>query len=535
VSESDGIASSHIALADHLFVREVKPMNVGYPGAIHRRAAAAGIVVITLGLVDAIGASIARAQHGANQLPNQPVGKGSNPFSAAYGQGRYTPYPVTDPTAAERAMVASRVYSTILDGWVQRAVAEPGPVGGRPDDDALFSLELAERLGMWSLRWQDAQDNAAKSSAARYQSLSDHLARMRSLEDGRVLREAAERAGLLKGRRLESKPPRLFGEIARFFRPIDERGVDRVVPEIVNFERPLNPLGVAVTAGERVEIAGRAYRAIMDASVGRFLASPPAGGGRRDDAPIFGAPLAERLANWSDRWRQAEDDAATDPSSRLAVNRNGSTRLALSGTRMAGPDALASTVKSHLERMTALETGRFQDDALKRADRPLPREFVAAARFFRVEAEGQLAGLSKPSGTDLTASSRSAAAGQIYQQTLDDAAHRYLALPRAGGAPADAGLVFDSRLAERLGAWSICWARVQAGWGEGPGSRFAASRSHFDRMASLEDGRALHEALKRAGQRAAVSDALPVPREFADAVRYFRLQARWELELVRSR
>ncbi len=195
-----------------------------------------------------------------------------SPYSAAYGVGRYTPYPVKDPTAAERAEIASRVYRTILDGWVQRVMPPPGQGGGPADLDALFSLELVERLGQWSLRVQEAQDNAAKSLAGRYDALSNHLGRVSSLENGRFLREAVKPGGLLKGRPVESKPPRLFAEVARFFQPVDGWGIDRVVSEIVEYERPLNPLGITVTSAERVEIAGRVYESILDAAVDRYLA-----------------------------------------------------------------------------------------------------------------------------------------------------------------------------------------------------------------------------------------------------------------------
>jgi len=515
-------------------------MNVGDVGATRRRAAALGLLVLGIALVETaqpVSADPQRGQSRANARPAQPFG---NP-SAAYGQGRYTPYPVKDPTAAERAVVAGRVYWTTLDRWVQRAMAPPGPGGGPPEEDALFSPELAERLGQWSLRWQEAEDNAAKSLAGRYQALSNHLGRMSALEDGRFWREAVKPGGLMKGRPVESKPPRLFAEIARFFRPVDERGIDRVVPEFVEFERPLNPLGVAVTPTERVEIAGRAYGAILDAAVDRFLAPPRSGEARRDGAAIFDAPLAERLANWSEMWMQAQDDAATDMSSRSAVARNGSARLALAGTRLAGPDALPATVKSHIERMSALETGRFLDDALKRAGCPAGetllmtrlREFVAVAKFFRIEAESQLPEVSRPKGTDVTASSRTAAAGQIYQSILDGAARRYLTIPRAGGAPLDVRSVFDLRLAERLGSSSIRWGRVEAG--AVPGSRFAAVRSHLERMAALEDGRVLHDALARGGPGVGGPDAVQPPREFAEVARFFRLEARWELELIKSR
>ena len=50
-------------------------------------------------------------------------------------------------------------------------------------------------------------------------------------------------------------------------------------------------------------------------------------------------------------------------------------------------------------------------------------------------------------------------------------------------------------------------------------------------MASLEDGRSLHDAMIRVGGPAATA----TPREFAEVARYFRLEALWELEILRSR
>jgi hypothetical protein len=189
--------------------------------------------------------------------------------------------------------------------------------------------------------------------------------------------------------------------------------------------------------------------------------------------------------------------------------------------------------------MSALETGRFLDDALKRAGRPPGKkldkkrlgEFVAVARFFRADAESRSPDLTRQGGADAAASSQSAAARQIYQTILDGAARRYLAIPHAGNARPDARSVYDTGLAERLATWSLRWGRAEAAARDDPGSRFIAVRSHFERMASLEDGRALHEALVRAGGSGAPSP----PPEFADVARFFRLEARWEVDLVRSR
>ena len=187
--------------------------------------------------------------------------------------------------------------------------------------------------------------------------------------------------------------------------------------------------------------------------------------------------------------------------------------------------------------MSALEGGRFWHDALNHAGRPAVeavdmtrfREFAEIARFFRIEAESQLAEASRPKGTDVTAAGRAATAARIYQAILDGAARRYRETAREGGAPADVRLSFDPRLAERLGSWSTRWARAQGG--EGRNFQFAAIRSHIERMASLEDGRSLHDAIARVGGPVATAPSL----EFAEVARFFRLEALWELEIVRSR
>jgi hypothetical protein len=502
------------------------------------------LAVVFLGAVGPVSAGPQRGRVGKNPLPAQRAGN-SNPFNpyGPYFPGKYTPYPVKDPTAAERVEIAGRAYRRVLDEWGQQAMTPPGPGAKRPDADALFPLELAERLGQWSLRWQGAQDNVAKTLADRYQALSDHLARMSSLEDGRVLREAVKPGGFPAGRPAELNPPRVFAEVARFFRPIDGWGFDRVLPELVEFERPLNPLGVEVTPAERVKISGRVYGAILDAAVDRFLAAPRAGEARRDEAAILDATLAERLAFWSDMWRQAQDDLDASTSWRSPAARNGSARLALAGTRLGGPDTRPVTVKSHIERMSALETGRFLHDALKRAGRPADqpiemtrlRDFAEIARFFRIDAESRLSEAASKTDADATASTQAMAAGRIYHAILDEAAQRYLEAQRAGKQPPDARLVFDLRLAERLGSWSIRWGRAQAGAGGDRGSRYAAVQSHLDRMASLEEGRSLHDALVRAGSKIGGRDAPAPPREIAEVARFFRLEAQWELALIKSR
>ncbi len=464
--------------------------------------AAVGVTVLVVAFVGADGRSIARAQGGraVNQRPPQAPGTTGN----ANLRGRHGPDPIKDSTAAERAAAAGRVYRAILDEGAPKATTAPGTGGGAPDVEARSRLELTERLGLWSLRWQDAQDNAAKSLAARYQALSDHLGRMSSLEDGRSWRETG-RAG---GGSVEPEPPRLSAEVARFFRPIEGWDIDRIVPASLQSERPLNPLGVAVTPAERVEIAGRVYGAILDDASDTFLAATRGGAAAaaREEGPILDAELAERLGTWSDRWRQAHDVAARAPSSRSA------------GVGFAGPGG-RTAIRAHIERMSTLEDGRFVVIALKRTGRPAAgpvnlsrsREFAEVARFFRIEAEGRLPGASRPNGND---SDQSATAGRIYRAILDDAARRYREAPRAGGAPADVRLVFDPRLAERLAAWSMRRARAEIRDEPGRASQFNAVRSHIERMAALEDGRALAPPSSEQARSMAGS---PLPRRPANS------------------
>jgi hypothetical protein len=489
------------------------------------------------------GGTSARAQGGraANQHPAQGLGPpySLNPYGTPHFPGHYWPYPIKDPTADERAEVAGRVYRAVQEEWLQRAETTPRPGGGRPDVEARSRLELAERLGPWSLRWREAQDHAARSRAARYQAMSDHLGRMSALEDGRYWRETARASG----GPAEPKPPGVSAEVARFFRPFDEWGIDRIVPGPPPSERPLNPLEVAVTPAEQLEIAGRVFHFIRDDAADRFLASTRGGEARREGGAIFDALLAERLGFWSEFWSRSQEVAAQDLSSRSPAARDRSAPVPSAGARLAGRDGRTAAIRAHIERMRELEDSRFVDDAFKRAGRaavePIDmtrfREFAEVVRFFRIEAESWLPGASRPKGADVTDSDQAEIAGRIYRAILDGAARRYREAPRVGGAAPDVRLVFDARLAERLAAWSTRWARARIRADASRASQFTAVRSHLARMASLEDGRSLHEALERAGLLAGGPAAPVPPREFADVARFFRLEVLWELEQLKSR
>ena len=193
--------------------------------------------------------------------------------------------------------------------------------------------------------------------------------------------------------------------------------------------------------------------------------------------------------------------------------------------------------------MSELENGRFLNDALKRAGRSAAEsvdmarfpEFTEVVRFFRLEATSRLQGATQSKSTDDSDSEQAATADRIYRALLDGAARRDREAPLAGEALADVRLDFDTRPAERLAAWSIRWARAQIRVDPTRASHFNAIRSHVERMALLEDGRSLREAIDRTGPRVAAVTVLALAREFGDVARFFRLEALWELAQVKSR
>ena len=92
-------------------------MNVRPLAATRRRASAVGTTVLVVAFIAAAGQTIALAQgaHG-RQRASRTIARNAATISG----GRYSPYPVMDPTAGERAVVAGRVYRAILDEWAHR-------------------------------------------------------------------------------------------------------------------------------------------------------------------------------------------------------------------------------------------------------------------------------------------------------------------------------------------------------------------------------------------------------------------------------
>jgi hypothetical protein len=135
---------------------------------------------------------------------------------------------------------------------------------------------------------------------------------------------------------------------------------------------------------------------------------------------------------------------------------------------------------------------------------------------------------------DHTASERAEVAGRIYRAVLRGEARRYLSPPRAGEPPPDVPAVFDARLAERLGEWSLRWMEAARNAG-GRAARFEAVRAHLERMRGLESGQSVQAALREAGRPD--DGPLGVTRlgEFIEVARYFRLDAESLFQDLKSR
>ncbi len=250
-------------------------------------------------------------------------------------QGHYSPYPVRDPTAGERAVVAGRVYRAVLDEWARWAVTTPRPGRRAAGCRGPIRLELIERLGPWSLPLAGSGGQRGEEPGRPLPVLGgsprpDDV----PWKQGRFRRETgpAKRRGA--GRTAAASR---LGR-GRAVLPADRRVGNRPDrSDALPSERPLNPVGVAVGPAEQAEIAGRVYRAILDEAVNRFLASPRDGERRREEVAMFDARLAERLGFWSDLWRQSQDVADRDVPSRSAR-----------GPCSGGQDTIRGTGRAHV-------------------------------------------------------------------------------------------------------------------------------------------------------------------------------------------
>ena len=96
----------------------------------------------------------------------------------------------SDPTARERLQLAREIYQELADQTVQELMAPPDP-NLNPEEGfaSILSAGRADEFYQWSRRWLEAERDASPDEAAAVAALKGHLARMRSLERGQLLKD----------------------------------------------------------------------------------------------------------------------------------------------------------------------------------------------------------------------------------------------------------------------------------------------------------------------------------------------------------
>jgi hypothetical protein len=146
------------------------------------------------------------------------------------------------------------------------------------------------------------------------------------------------------------------------------------VPSSPQPERVTDP-----TAKERAALAEQVYRDTIDRT-GDMITAPPVNAGDRNSyTRILNAELAERLGQWSTRWRDAQFATAETPAARVAA------------------------LSAHRDRMVHLADFSFLAEAagFKERKNQIPRpadvkdlglaDFANSARFLLLESEARLA------------------------------------------------------------------------------------------------------------------------------------------------
>jgi hypothetical protein len=136
--------------------------------------------------------------------------------------------------ARERVELAKRVYKgRILKGLQLQIAPREGPFTHSPEDP-LLNEAMAEDLHKWSVRWMEAECDAATDRAGRVAAAQAHLDRMMTVESGKMVRKELADHPLVKDL-VDGKPPfvdtgvddlreirpddaRRYLDVARYFR-----------------------------------------------------------------------------------------------------------------------------------------------------------------------------------------------------------------------------------------------------------------------------------------------------------------------------
>lgn len=102
------------------------------------------------------------------------------------------------PAAArERVELAKRIYRERILFGLNRRIAPPS-TPNRPGDP-LLNEAMAEDLHRWSVRWMEAECDAAADRAGRVAAAQAHLDRMMTVESGKMARKELADHPLVKG------------------------------------------------------------------------------------------------------------------------------------------------------------------------------------------------------------------------------------------------------------------------------------------------------------------------------------------------
>jgi hypothetical protein len=93
------------------------------------------------------------------------------------------------PAAAqERIALAKRIYRERILFGLNRRIAPPQPALDLPEEP-LLNEAMAEDLHRWSVRWMEAECDAATDRAGRVAAAQAHLDRMMTVESGKMARK----------------------------------------------------------------------------------------------------------------------------------------------------------------------------------------------------------------------------------------------------------------------------------------------------------------------------------------------------------
>jgi hypothetical protein len=141
-----------------------------------------------------------------------------------------------EAVAPERIALAKRIYHDKILSGLNRRIAPPTSSSVQIEDP-LLTETMAEDLYQWSVRWMEAEIHAANDRVGRVVAVQGHLDRMKSLEQGRMVRKEladhplvkeldesktsfvdVDMDELRKHRDQMSETMRMYMEVTRYFR-----------------------------------------------------------------------------------------------------------------------------------------------------------------------------------------------------------------------------------------------------------------------------------------------------------------------------